>query len=911
MNVNRLLFVLVLITNFSFSQQLDPLFEILYSRDLSTTNKISKADSLILHLENTKYDSISAFYSAYSYWFSRSKIRIFKKAIIYGKKALNIELKKIIKDSSIIREYANDLAYYYRNEGLFSKSIHTYNLGLTYDDSDANKEKIYPVLGFIYLQINDYPKARDYFEASANLLINNPQKINQLRDRYQDLATTNLLIKTKESYIKGQKYGILADSLTTLLPTNLINRYKIKLCLAQLFNQDETLNYEIAKKYYQEALNIAEQQKDTFNIIEAYFGLGDLHNIIDQEKSIKNLTTALSYARENDSLSKARIYSSIGYTYNIKKEYQKGITNKHKGLSFLLGNLEESEISFSILKDSPYKLELLDLFPQLAENYLKYYEVSKNKTHLKKSIHYFKLTDILIDIIRVNSREFKSRLFWRKLSTDLYGKAIRACYLEGNIATAFYFMERNKALLLLEDIANQDFKDALDLPISFIQEETILKKKIFEIEWELKEQSSQLVQDSLKRGLITTQEALSLLTSSIQAKRNNIQITPKITSLEGVQNQLKEDEMAIEYHISIDDGYGIYSNKEKGYALFITKNKYELFEIPNLSTFKEEITKLIDLLKEPFKTEQDIVDYAILSNKIFKQLFPYKSIREEIKGKKLIIVPDSYLSLLPFEVLSISKEKLTYLIQENELHYLYSNSFLKNTQKPNKIVTSFLGIAPVTFKDSELPRLSNSGKEIKSLSSYYKGVSYINTEFSKTAFLEELPNHSIIHLATHANAQDSITPWIAFQDEKLVLEELYLTKNNASLVVLSGCNTTLGTQAIGEGVISLARGFFYSGSQSVLSTLWSIDDTSTTEIMDVFYKNLSEGQTKSAALRSAKLNYIDTHSLSEISPYYWASFILIGENDSLIQGTIQWQWYFLGILMLIVVLFFFFKKQKE
>ena len=81
--------------------------------------------------------------------------------------------------------------------------------------------------------------------------------------------------------------------------------------------------------------------------------------------------------------------------------------------------------------------------------------------------------------------------------------------------------------------------------------------------------------------------------------------------------------------------------------------------------------------------------------------------------------------------------------------------------------------------------------------------------------------------------------------------------------------------------MSLARGFFYSGAQSVVATLWNIDDQSTTEIMTQFYKNLREGSSKSRALHLAKLSYLENHSLSEISPHYWASFVLLGENDTI------------------------------
>ena len=126
---------------------------------------------------------------------------------------------------------------------------------------------------------------------------------------------------------------------------------------------------------------------------------------------------------------------------------------------------------------------------------------------------------------------------------------------------------------------------------------------------------------------------------------------------------------------------------------------------------------------------------------------------------------------------------------------------------------------------------------------------------TKEAFLNTLPNHDIIHLATHANAQDSIAPWIAFRNKKLYLDELSLLTNNAKMVILSGCNTLLGKQEIGEGIMSLARGFFQSGAKSIVSSLWNADDQSTTAIMTHFYKNLNNGYSKSKALQKSKTNF--------------------------------------------------------
>ena len=153
----------------------------------------------------------------------------------------------------------------------------------------------------------------------------------------------------------------------------------------------------------------------------------------------------------------------------------------------------------------------------------------------------------------------------------------------------------------------------------------------------------------------------------------------------------------------------------------------------------------------------------------------------------------------------------------------------------------------------------------------------LNELASKQDFLQESSGYKALHLATHAQANGE--PWIAFANEKLSLSDLYTHRINADMVVLSACNTLSGQVAGGEGVLSLSRGFFYSGANSVLASLWNVNDQATNQIMQAFYKNLKDGQTKVEAINNAKRSYLAEHKLSGGSPYYWSSFVLLGNPD--------------------------------
>ena len=113
------------------------------------------------------------------------------------------------------------------------------------------------------------------------------------------------------------------------------------------------------------------------------------------------------------------------------------------------------------------------------------------------------------------------------------------------------------------------------------------------------------------------------------------------------------------------------------------------------------------------------------------------------------------------------------------------------------------------------------------------------------------------------------------------LQDVYQLRAPVSVVVLSACETGLGKEVRGEGLIGLTRGFMYAGASSVVASLWKVDDEATAELMKRFYKNmLEDGMTPAAALREAQ-NSFRQHPIWN-SPYYWAGFTLQGDYRQVI-----------------------------
>lgn len=192
---------------------------------------------------------------------------------------------------------------------------------------------------------------------------------------------------------------------------------------------------------------------------------------------------------------------------------------------------------------------------------------------------------------------------------------------------------------------------------------------------------------------------------------------------------------------------------------------------------------------------------------------------------------------------------------------------------------------------SEIARLPFSRQEaqaILSLTSNDKSFSALDFNASRANVLSsDLSKYRIIHFATHgllnSDHPELSGVLLSMVDEKgrpqdgfLQLNEIYNLNLQADLVVLSACQTGLGKDVKGEGLVGLTRGFMYAGATRVVASLWKVDDAATAQLMSYFYQEMFTNQKKpAAALRAAQLKMAKHRAWK--SPYYWAGFIIQGE----------------------------------
>ena len=364
----------------------------------------------------------------------------------------------------------------------------------------------------------------------------------------------------------------------------------------------------------------------------------------------------------------------------------------------------------------------------------------------------------------------------------------------------------------------------------------------------------------------------------------------------------------------------------------LSRRAYELLTASNLSVKDETIQQRqarIRLAEVEFARTSATLSQMILG-----------PVAGELHQKRIVIVADGALQYLPFPALPspVTSTTATPLIVEHEVVMLPSASALwlmreeLRGRQPAPKTIAILADAVFDKDDARLAAITKTVSRNRNKNSPELAVAYAQTRairsfdglgsgrgtlgrlpFSRreadaikslipekevmlalgfrasvaTAMSPELSQYRYVHFATHGllNSEQPELSGILLssydefgkrQNGFLQLHDVYNLKLSADLVVLSACETALGKDIRGEGLVGLTRGFMYAGVPRIVASLWNVDDAATAELMGMFYKAmLTEGKRPADALRTAQVHMWRTNQWS--SPYYWAAFTLQGE----------------------------------
>jgi CHAT domain-containing protein len=220
-----------------------------------------------------------------------------------------------------------------------------------------------------------------------------------------------------------------------------------------------------------------------------------------------------------------------------------------------------------------------------------------------------------------------------------------------------------------------------------------------------------------------------------------------------------------------------------------------------------------------------------------------------------------------------------------------SSSSASSSRWDNDLIRSAKDLELTRGANRYLSRLlytRNEADAVMAVTPPGKGMLAVDFDASRAvATSPALAKYRIVHFATHGiinNRHPELSGLVLSlvnkqgkpQDGFLKLQDIYSMKLPVDLVVLSGCETGLGEQISGEGLLSLTRGFMYAGAIRVVASLWSVSDVATASLMADFYRAMErDGMRPAAALRVAQIQMWKQKQWS--SPYYWAAFQIQGD----------------------------------
>lgn len=533
------------------------------------------------------------------------------------------------------------------------------------------------------------------------------------------------------------------------------------------------------------------------------------------------------------------------------------------------------------------------------------------------------IEDLRTNVTRSDLRAsfFASKQDYYEFYIDLLMQRHKQAPSAGYDKLALKNSERARARTLLDILqeSHADIRQGIDPQLR--DRERQLQQQLSAVEEQrvklLNSKSSPEQVDTLNRELETLLNQYREIQAEIRAAspRYAALTQPQPLSLEEIQQQVLDDQtVLLEYFLGA----------ERSYLWVVTRTEMTSYELPGRAQIEQAAKEYLNMLENPGQRRrvQKVAEaQATLSQTILGPM------RERLKGQRLLIVSDGVLQYVPFAALSARENpddsnNPIPLIADFEVVTLPSASTLAILRReqvgrtsPTKALAVFAD--PVFGRDDD--RLPKSAAFAETLplelqqSARAAGVSLARLPFTKEeadkilalappteateaigfsanrtlATSQDLSQYRTIHFATHglANSQNPELSGLVLSlfDDKgrpqngfLRMHELFNLNLPADLVVLSACQTGLGEQIRGEGIIGLTRGFMYAGAARVVVSLWNVDDRGTSELMSKFYRQmLQQGLPPAAALRAAQVEMWKTEEWQ--SPFYWAGFTLQGE----------------------------------
>jgi CHAT domain-containing protein len=464
----------------------------------------------------------------------------------------------------------------------------------------------------------------------------------------------------------------------------------------------------------------------------------------------------------------------------------------------------------------------------------------------------------------------------------------------GDVPGAFHVLERVRGRTLAWAL-----EDRKAFPAAESGQTASLETDLAGLQLQLMQTNSAEKREQLMDQLVEYERRLGLAWTNEDAPGHGLPVQP--ASLPKVQEVLKPDEVLLEYVLDDPTSFCVVISQKGAYVRVLPAGRKE---IENLSQQIVGEIRTKGIGAEPSKRL-----YAML----------VKPVPEAATATRFIIAPDAILNLLPFEALRDAQGE--YLLKSRVISYVPSGTILntlRHAEKQKPAPKPLLAVGDVVYENQggsgrripppasirgriergiadlsgislhDLPETRAEVEEIGKIVGS-DAVVLLGKDATETGFKKQpLDQFRILHLAVHGFADTQYPERSALvlgtdpqsgDDGLLQVREIIRLRLNAELTTLSACDTGIGKLQGQEGISNLVEAFLVAGSKSVVASLWSADDTFASALMAQFYRHLAQGEDTSSALRNAKLDLLTKYG-DQVSPFYWAAFIAVGETST-------------------------------
>jgi CHAT domain-containing protein/tetratricopeptide (TPR) repeat protein len=844
------------------------------------------------------------------------------------------------------------LAMIYINLGKFCMDLSNYDLALEYYDKaekllsipeqrdDLLFAHIYLNKGNIYTTKGDYDKSISYLFKALSI------RKEILGNNHKDVLSA-LMDLGFAYYNKGD--SLLAIDYYSKAAANKENALIVK-AYRNLGNIYSSLNkQDSAAKYYHLSIDYAKKffsgNSYDLALCYQYYGeflakTGDDNECLWYYSQAANIFTQL-FGTKNKDL--AKVFLLQGKYFFAINEFDNALNKIQAAIVTLLPefdnldpkinpSIENIVLDISLPDALNLKAKALEL-RSLPSNDFEYLNLSLNTINLSISV---------IEKIRKSYNEEDSQLILNNYARNVIDLGVivtNKLFTETGevkyLAEAFQLSEKGQAIILLSALRGLEAQSNNEIPERTQKLEKSLSKDLATYN-NLFYQERQKKNPDESKMQIWSDEIFNLRLSHDSILASYKELYPdyfrlkydySAISADSVLVSLRDDQAILEYHITDSLVVGFLLTDQKLSVKILGK--------------KTDLTRKLDSLHQNFIRK----DYFNSGQKEFEAITSMSAdlydilirpFEDAIVGKRLIIIPDGELGYLSFDLLLKNKplspikdyKELPWLIKSNPISYSSSATiyFEQTLQSFKEVPGNIIAFAPsYNFKSNErnggiidsvmlnLSPLIGTKEEINSISGLFRTKKLFDEKATETYFKEHAGGYGILHLAMHTIIDDGnplysklvFTPVESGSQDDGYLNtyELFSLHLPCHLAVLSACNTGSGKLERGEGIISLARGFFYAGIPSVVMTLWEIEDHSSADLMSIFYENLQKGYPIDIALQQAKISYLKKAGKLQSHPYFWAGYVCIGKTDAISFKPARKPLYIVLIAVTLFILF--------